>query len=223
MADARLQMAHELDRAAARRGEFGETLVYLGWAGRVRAAFAAGEEVRSEAGTAVSALRGLGTRVAMLTGDERGSAERLAAALGISDVRWGLLPHEKVVAVQAAPGAPACRRVAMVGDGINDAPALAAAHVGIALGCGAEVARDAADVTMVGGNLMQVPWLLRFSRRVRRTVATNLVWSFAYNTAGIGLALAGWLPPVLAAMAMVLSSLFVVGNTRRLSRAGGDA
>jgi Cu+-exporting ATPase len=223
MADARLPMAHGLDRAAARRGELGETLVYLGWAGQVRAAFAAGEEARPEAGSAVSALRRLGTRVAMLTGDERGSAERLGASLGIDDIRWGLLPHEKVAAVQAAPGGPASRRLAMVGDGINDAAALAAAHVGIALGCGADVARDAADITMVGGDLRQVPWLLRFARRVRRTVATNLVWSFAYNTVGIGLALSGWLPPVLAAMAMVASSLFVIGNTRRLSRAGGGA
>lgn len=216
-------MEPELAEAAARRGAYGETVVYLGSAGQVRAAFAAGEEVRPEAGTAVGALRRLGTRVAILSGDERGSAERLGAALGISDVRWGLLPHEKVQAVQAARGGPASPRVAMVGDGINDAAALAAADVGIALGCGADVAREAADVTMVGGGLIQVPWLLRFSRRVRRTVATNLIWSFAYNTAGIGLALTGWLPPVLAAMAMVLSSLFVIGNTRRLSRGEAGA
>ncbi|MBI1847764.1 MAG: HAD family hydrolase, partial [Candidatus Rokubacteria bacterium] len=148
----------------------------------------------------------------------RASAERPGAALGIADVRWSLLPHEKVAALQAASAGSASRRVAMVGDGINDAAALAAADVGIATCCGADVAREAADVAMVGGDLTQIPWLLRFSRRVRRTVATNLMWSFAYNTAGIGLALTGWLPPVLAAMAMVLSSLFVIGNTRRLSR-----
>ncbi len=221
MERARLQMEPELDAAAARRGGQGETVVYLGWAGRVRAAFTASEEVRPEAGAAVGALRPLGARVAILSGDERGSAERLGAALGIRDVRWGLLPHEKVAAVQATGAGPGAPKVAMVGDGINDAAALAAAHVGIALGCGADVAREAADVTMVGGDLTQVPWLLGFSRRVRRTVVTNLVWAFAYNTAGIALALAGWLPPVLAAMAMVLSSLFVVGNTGRLSRAGG--
>lgn len=218
MERARLEMEPQLGEAAARRSALGETVVYLGSGGRVRAAFAVGEEVRPEAGSAVSALRRLGTRVAILTGDERGSAERLGAALEISDVRWGLLPHEKVVAVQAASDAAVFRKVAMVGDGINDAAALATAYVGIAVGCGADVAREAADVTMVGGDLMQVPWLLRFSRRVRRVVATNLIWSFAYNTAGIALALTGWLPPVLAAMAMVLSSLFVLGNTRRLSR-----
>jgi Cu2+-exporting ATPase/Cu+-exporting ATPase len=213
-----LDMEPELVEAAARHAGRGETVVYLGWAGWVRAAFAAGEEVRAEAGTAVGTLRRLGTRVAILTGDERGSAERLGAALGVGDVRWGLLPHEKVAAVQAATGGPAPGRVAMVGDGINDAAALAAADVGIALGCGADVAQEAADVTMVGEDLTQVPWLLRFSRRVRRTVATNLIWSFAYNVAGIVLALTGWLPPVLAAMAMVVSSLFVIGNTRRLCR-----
>ena len=220
MERAQLHLEPELAEAAARRGDRGETVVYLGWAGRVRAAFAAGEEVRPEAEAAVAALRRLGARLAILSGDERGSAQRLGAALGIGDVRWGLLPHEKVEAVQAAAAGPGARHVAMVGDGINDAAALAAAHVGIALGCGADVAREAADVTMVSGDLTQVSWLLGFSRRVRRTVVTNLVWAFAYNTAGIGLALTGWLPPVLAAVAMMLSSLFVAGNTRRLARAG---
>lgn len=220
MERARLHMEPRLGEAAARRGDRGETVVYLGWAGGVRAAFTAGEEVRPEAERAVEALRRLGARLAVLSGDERGSADRLGAALAIDDVRWGLLPHEKVAAVRAADAGPAPRRIAMVGDGINDAAALAAAHVGIAMGCGADVAREAADVTMVGGDLMRIPWLLRFSRRVRRTVITNLAWAFAYNTAGIGLALTGWLPPVLAALAMVLSRLFVAGNTRRLSRDG---
>jgi P-type E1-E2 ATPase len=217
------QMGHDLAEAAARRGEHGETIVYLGSTGRVRTAFAVGEDIRAEAGTAVGALGRLGARVAILSGDERGSAERVSVALGIADVRWSLLPHEKVGAVQAARDRARSRRVAMVGDGINDAAALAAADVGIAMGCGADVAREAADVAMVGGDLTQIPWLLGFSRRVRRTVATNLMWSFAYNTAGIGLALTGWLPPVLAAMAMVLSSLFVIGNTRRLSPGGAGA
>ncbi|MBI2561432.1 MAG: cation-translocating P-type ATPase, partial [candidate division NC10 bacterium] len=222
MERAGFQLTSGLAEAAARYGESGETVVYLGSGGRVHAAFAVGEEARAEAGSVVSALRQLGARMAILSGDERGSTERLGAALGITDVRWGLMPHEKVAAVQTASD-HAPRRVAMVGDGINDAAALAAADVGIAMGCGADVTREAADVAMVGGDLMQIPWLLRFSRRVRRTVATNLMWSFAYNTAGIGLALTGWLPPVLAAMAMVLSSLFVIGNTRRLSRSAAGA
>ena len=222
MERARLAMERELGEATTRRGGQGETVVYLGWGGRVRGAFAAAEEVRPEAREATQALERMGLRVAVLSGDDRGSVERLGLTLGIADARWALLPEDKVAAVRVA-GGPAGRRVAMVGDGVNDAAALAAAHVGIAMGCGADVARAAADVTMVGADLRQLPWLLRFSRRVRRTVATNLVWAFAYNTAGIGLALAGWLPPVLAALAMVASSLFVLGNTRRLHRGAAQA
>ena len=212
MERSRLDIDATLDRTATERGTRGESVVYLGWAGSVRAAFVAAEEPRAEAQAAVDELGRLGSRVAVLTGDERGSAERLAAAVGIGDVRYALLPHEKVDAVQAG------RRAVMVGDGINDAAALAAAHVGIALGCGTDVAREMADVTMVGGDLMQVPWLLHFARRIRRTVVTNLMWAFGYNVVGIGLALAGWVSPVFAAMAMVASSLFVFANTRRLSR-----
>lgn len=207
-----LDMDAAFDRAATQRGTRGESVVYLGWAGKVRTAFVTAEEARPEARAAVDELRRLGSRVAMLTGDERGSAERLAAAVGIGDVRCALLPHEKVDAVRAG------RRAVMVGDGINDAAALAAAHVGIALGCGTDVAREMADVTMVGGNPMLVPWLLRFARRIRRTVMTNLMWAFGYNLVGIGLALTGRVSPVFAAMAMVASSLFVFANTRRLSR-----
>ncbi len=207
-----LDMDAAFDETARQREARGESVVYLGWAGSVQAAFVTAEEARAEARAAVDELRRLGSHVAVLTGDERGSAERLAAAVGIGDVRCALLPHDKVDAVQAG------RRAVMVGDGINDAAALAAAHVGIALGCGTDVAREMADVTMVGGNLMQVPWLLRFARRIRRTVMTNLMWAFGYNLVGIGLALTGRVSPVLAAMAMVASSLFVFANTRRLSR-----
>ncbi len=203
-----------IDTAAKKRADRGETLIYLGAGGEVKAAFAVGEEIRQEASEALARLRGLGISATVLTGDGRGSAQHLGAILGISDIRWGLLPHEKVAAIQAAQAEH--KAVAMVGDGINDAASLAAAEVGIAMGCGTDVAREAADVVMAGGDLTQVPWLLGFACKVRRVVATNLAWAFAYNSIGIGLALAGWLPPVLAAIAMVLSSLFVVGNTRRL-------
>ncbi|MCC7416981.1 MAG: heavy metal translocating P-type ATPase [Acidobacteria bacterium] len=208
-----LEIGRRLDRAAAARSARGESVAYLGWEGRVRAAFVAAEAPRAEARTAVEELRRLGSRVALLSGDQPASAGRLGAAVGVSDIRSALLPHEKVDAVQAG------RRAVMVGDGINDAAALAAAHVGIALGCGTDIAREMADVTMIGSNLMQVPWLLRFARRIRRTVVTNLLWAFAYNVVGIGLALAGSISPVLAALAMVASSLFVFANTGRLARA----
>jgi P-type E1-E2 ATPase len=178
------------------------------------AAFAVGEEIREKATEALARLRNLGVSATVITGDGRASAERLGVTLGISDIHWGLLPHEKVAEVQAAESRQ--KRVAMIGDGINDAASLAVAEVGIAFGCGTNLAQEAADVVMASGDLTQVPWLLEFARRVRRIVVTNLVWAFAYNAIGVALALAGWLPPVLAALAMILSSLFVVGNTRRL-------
>ncbi len=200
--------------ATGDRTQRGETLVYLGAAGKLTAAFAVVEEIREEANEALARLRNLGVTATVLTGDGRGSAEHLGSTLGISDIHWGLLPHEKVAEVQAAQTQH--KRAAMIGDGINDAASLAAAEVGIALGCGTDVAQEAADVVMASGDLMQVPWLLRFARHVRRVVATNLAYAFGYNTLGIGLALAGWLPPALAALAMILSSLFMIGNTRRL-------
>jgi Cu2+-exporting ATPase/Cu+-exporting ATPase len=200
--------------AAQARAQRGETLVYLGAAGSLKAAFAVAEQIRENAAEALARLRKLGVSITVVTGDERWSAERLGAILGIRDIRWGLLPHEKAQAVQALQANR--QAAAMIGDGINDAASLAAAEVGIALGCGTNLAQEAADVVMASGDLTQIPWLLGFARRVRRVVATNLVWAFAYNTIGLGLALAGWLPPVVAALAMVLSSLFVVANTRRL-------
>jgi Cu2+-exporting ATPase/Cu+-exporting ATPase len=186
-------------------------MLYLGSEGTVNAAFAMIQQVRPEAAASLEGLRKMGISLAMLTGDDRSSAESLGRALKISDVRAGLTPEEKVLAIKDAQ--PTSQHVAMVGDGINDAAALAAADVGIAAGCGTDIAREAADVTIISEDLTQLPWLFYFARRVRRVMLTNLGWSFAYNIVGIGLALTGWLPPVLAAIAMVLSSAFVLGNT----------
>jgi len=206
-----------IEGAAQARAERGETLVYLCTAGRLKAAFAVAEQIRENAVEALARLRKLGVAMTLVTGDQRWSAERLGAILGIHDLRWELLPHEKAQAVQALQTKR--KAAAMVGDGINDAASLAAAQVGIALGCGTNLAQEAADVVMASGDLTQIPWLLGFARRVRRVVATNLAWGFAYNTIGLGLALAGQLSPVIAALAMILSSLFVVANTRRLDAA----
>lgn len=209
-----LKLQPTVETEASLHAQNGETPIFLGWNGLVRAALVVEEEVRIEAAEELKRLRVLGISVVLLTGDERGSAARLAKTLTIEDYRCGLLPHQKVEAIQAAQRNS--RVVAMLGDGINDAGALAAAHVGIAVGCGTDVARESADVVALGTHLPQLSWLFRLARGVRKVVVTNLAWSFTYNTIGIGIALAGWLSPVLAAIAMILSSLFVLGNTQRL-------
>lgn len=208
----------------------GGTLVYLGWEGRVRALFVLGEEVRPEAVEAVGRLQRMGVTVSVLTGDGRPAADALRDQLGIADVRWGLLPEDKVRLLEEAKGAGGRagqahrkRRVAMVGDGVNDGPALAAADVGMALGCGTDIAREAAGVNLLGSDLSQIPELLALARQTRRLIAENLFWAFFYNAIGIPLAALGLLTPVLSALAMVLSSLFVVGNSlhRRRPFPGG--
>jgi P-type E1-E2 ATPase len=150
-----------------------------------------------------------------LTGDQPASAGRWQRELGVP-VQAGLLPEQKLDALHALRQAGT--RVAMVGDGINDGPALAASDVGIALGCGADIARDNADVCLLDDDLGKLPWALRLSRATVRIVRQNLFWAFLYNTVGIALACAGVLNPVIAALAMVASSLCVVVNSLRLQR-----
>ncbi len=203
-----------LESAAQDGARRGESLVYLGAAGKPVTVFALSEQIRDSAAEALASLKKMGIAATIITGDGRWSAERLGAKLAVGDIRWGLLPHEKVAEVQTAQAKHSA--AAMIGDGINDAASLAAAQVGIALGCGTDLAQETADVVFASTELTQVPWLLTFARRVRHVVATNLVWAFAYNLAGVALAVAGRLPPVVAALAMVLSSLLVVANTRRL-------
>jgi Cu+-exporting ATPase len=191
--------------------------------GRIHGLLAVADPLRPEAAEAVSALRRLGHSVVLLTGDHAGSARAVARALAIDDVHAEVAPAGKaeLVAGLRASG----RRVAMVGDGINDAPALARANVGVALGTGADVARAAADVTLVRADLRGVVDAVRLARATVRTIRQNLFWAFGYNVLGIPLAaglfqpLTGWaLSPVVASAAMALSSLSVVGNSLRLRR-----
>lgn len=189
-----------------------ETLI--AWGGLVRARFVIRETVRPEAETSITLLRRLGLDCVMLTGDRVSRAKALAHALGV-DFQATLLPDGKLTALR---GFQATGLVAMVGDGINDAPAIAAADVGISLGSGTDISRHSAQICLLTSDLARLPWLVQLSRQTERTIRWNLVWAFAYNILGIGLAAVGWLHPVVAALAMGLSSLLVVTNSLGLAR-----
>ncbi|WP_299821777.1 heavy metal translocating P-type ATPase [uncultured Jannaschia sp.] len=216
-----------LGAAGARMAADGRTPLYLAVDGRVLAAIGVDDPVKADTPGAVAALRGMGVRVAMITGDDGRTARAVADRLGIDHVEAEVMPGGKADAVRrlrAEHGA-----VAFVGDGINDAPALAEADVGIAIGTGTDVAIEAADVVLMGGDPGGVVRARRISRATLRNIRQNLFWAFAYNTALIPVA-AGLLYPVmgvllspmLAAGAMAVSSVFVLGNALRLRRAGGE-
>jgi Cu+-exporting ATPase len=183
---------------------------------RLVAMMAFGDEPRSEAREAVEQLHRRGVRTIMLTGDNRRAAEAIARRLGIEEVRAEVLPADKVAAVEAMRKDGS--RVAMVGDGVNDAPALAAADLGIAMGSGTDVAMHAAGVTLMRSDPRLVPAALDIARRTRAKIRQNLFWAFVYNVVGIPLAALGILSPVIAGAAMALSSVSVVGNTLLLKR-----
>jgi Cu+-exporting ATPase len=173
------------------------------------------ESLRPESREALARLGGLGLGTSILTGDHRKRAERIGTELGV-EVISELSPPGKVDAVARLRAR--CGRVAMVGDGLNDAPALLAADVGMAMGCGADLTRESGDVCLLGNDLRGVPFAIALARKTVRTIQTNLFWAFAYNAIGIGLALSGLLNPMIAAGAMVLSSIFVVTNSLRPGR-----
>jgi heavy metal translocating P-type ATPase len=190
----------------------GLSLIFIGWTGQIRGIFALQETIRPAAPALLQALRRAGVEPEVLTGDSASAGAALAHRLKLP-VRSELLPAGKVRIIEAAETG---RPVAMVGDGLNDAPALARAGVGIALGCGADVTRETADVSLLGSDLAQISWTLALARATYRTIAWNLAWSFTYNLIGVGLAMAGLLHPVLAAAAMVLSSAVVIANSLRV-------
>jgi Cu+-exporting ATPase len=176
------------------------------------------DQVKPEAAETVRRLRALGLDVAMVTGDRRATAEAIAGRVGISTVLAEVFPEGKVAEIERLRNAG--RRVVFVGDGINDAPALAAADVSIAVGTGTDVAREAADVTLMGEDISAVADALLLARRTYRVIAQNLVWAFGYNVVMIPLAVAGVLTPTWAAAAMAMSSVSVVANALRLRRFG---
>jgi Cu+-exporting ATPase len=208
-----------LETEAAQAEGAGQSVSWLAdltGAPRLVAMMAFGDEPRSEAREAVEQLHRRGVRTIMLTGDNRRAAEAVARRLGIKDVRAEVLPADKAAAVEALRkgGSP----VAMVGDGVNDAPALAAADLGIAMGSGTDVAMHAAGVTLMRSDPRLVPAALDIARRTRAKIRQNLFWAFVYNVVGIPLAALGILSPVIAGAAMALSSVSVVGNTLLLKR-----
>lgn len=193
----------------------GDSFSCVGWDGIVRGVFVFREELRAEASAAIDACRELGCEVIVLTGDHESRARLIREQLGVP-VQSGLLPEDKVFAIRSAQRVRG--GVAMVGDGINDAPALESSDVGIALACGTDLSRQSASVCLVSDDLLRLPWAIGLARRTVRTIRFNLAWAFGYNLIGVGLAAAGWLNPVFAAMAMVASSLMVVGNSLVLTR-----
>jgi P-type E1-E2 ATPase len=216
MAETGLAINEFLLRTADEWSKSGWRPIFVAWGEVVCGALALGEEARAEAPAALAALDALGAPVTVLTGDSAAAGERWQRALGVP-VLAGLLPEGKLARVRSHAGSDPAAAL-MVGDGVNDGPALAAAAVGIALRHGTDVSRAAADVVLLRDDLRLVPWLVRLARHTRRVVRQNLAWAFAYNVVGLGLALAGLLQPSLAALAMVASSAMVTGNALRLRR-----
>ena len=202
-------------RAAAAEAA-GRTVVFAGWDGAVRGALMVSDTIKPTSAEAVRRLRGLGLSPVLLTGDNERAARSVAEAVGIGEVIAGVLPAGKVAAIQRLQQAG--RVVAMVGDGVNDAAALAQADLGLAMGTGTDAAIEASDLTLVRGDLLAVPDAIRLSRRTLATIKGNLFWAFGYNAAAIPLAALGFLNPLIAAAAMAFSSVFVVGNSLRLRR-----
>jgi P-type Cu+ transporter len=206
----------ELAARAAQAEAAGQTAVFAGWDGRARGLLAVSDTIRPTSAAAVARLRGMGLRPVLLTGDNDRAAQAVAAAVGIGEVFAGTLPAGKADVVKRLQRSG--RVVAMAGDGVNDAAALAQADLGLAMGTGTDAAIEAADLTLVRGDLLAVPDAIALSRRTLATIKGNLFWAFGYNAAAIPLAALGFLNPLIAAAAMGFSSVFVVSNSLRLRR-----
>ena len=212
-----MSMPADLERSLPEVGL--ESRAYLGWDGAIRGVIRVQDHLRSGAKSVMKQCRIQKLEVHLLSGDRNASTQRVATELGIEHWAAERLPRQKVEYIEALQREG--RTVAMVGDGVNDAPALAKANVGIAHQIGTDLSREAADVHILAGDITLVPWALLLSKKTFRHIQENLFWAFHYNVIAIGLAAMGWLRPVMAAAAMLVSSLMVVGNSLRLERARG--
>ncbi|MDQ8704691.1 heavy metal translocating P-type ATPase [Streptomyces sp. LHD-70] len=211
-----IELPVELARAKAEAEAAGRTAIAVAWDGEARAVLEVADAVKETSPEAVRRLRALGLTPILLTGDNRAVAESVAAEVGVDRVIAEVLPQDKVDVVKKLQAEG--RSVAMVGDGVNDAAALAQADLGLAMGTGTDAAIEAGDLTLVRGDLRSAADAIRLSRRTLGTIKSNLFWAFAYNVAALPLAAAGLLNPMIAGAAMAFSSVFVVGNSLRLRR-----
>jgi Cu+-exporting ATPase len=206
----------QLDAARLDAQSKGRTAIAAAWDGRARAVLVVADTVKPTSVEAIAQLRDLGLRPVLLTGDNEMAARSVAAEVGIDEVIADVLPADKVAVVRRLQDQGGV--VAMVGDGVNDAPALAQADLGLAIGTGTDVAIEASDLTLVSGDLRAAGDAIRLSRATLRTIRQNLGWAFGYNIAALPLAAMGYLNPIIAGAAMAFSSVSVILNALRLRR-----
>jgi len=216
LADWAMHLPPELETARRAAEARGQTAIAAGWDGQPAAIFVVADTIKPTSPDAIARLKTLGLRTVLLSGDNQATAEAVAAEVGIDEVIAEVMPADKAEVIRRLQSEG--RIVAMAGDGVNDAPALAQADLGLSIGTGTDVAIEASDLTLVSDDLRAAGDAIRLSRSTLRTIKQNLGWAFGYNLAALPLAAVGLLNPVIAAGAMACSSLSVVGNALRLRR-----